>query len=250
MSGGRRVLVTGSTRGIGRAIAERFLAAGDAVILHGSSQTAVTAVVTELQTAYPTVSGHAADLSDRAALRGLAQVCGPIDVLINNAGLYAEEAIDAVSPASWNRMMAVNLTAAWLLSSAFLPGLRARRGSIVNVASDAAFLGVAGGSTYCASKGALVGLTRALAIELAPHVRALCVCPGPVETDMMRNQVEAAPDPVAMRAQWMGFAPMGRVARPEEIAALVYTAADPAAGFATGAAWLIDGGLTAGKRLS
>ena len=245
---GQRILVTGSTRGIGRGIAERFLQDGETVILHGRTTQAVDRALSDLHPDFPHAEGLAADLSDRSAIRRLAEVCGAIDVLINNAGLYIEGPADSLTATDWNRLMAVNLSAAWLLSRAFLDGLRERRGVIVNIASDAAFIGVAAGSAYCASKGALVGLTRALAIELMPEVRVMCVCPGPVETDMMRDQVKAATDPIAAQAQWLDFAPLKRVARPDEIAALVACAASRDTGFATGAAWLIDGGLTAGKR--
>ena len=246
---GRRILVTGSTRGIGRAIAERFLRDGEYVILHGRSAEALEAALSDLRQHFPDVKGTVADLADRQAIQRLAKACGTIDVLVNNAGFYVEETIDQVTAASWNSLMAVNVSAAWFLAKALLPGLRERRGTIVNIASDAAFVGIPGGATYCASKGAIVGLTRALAIELMPEVRALCVCPGPVETDMMWDQMKYSSDPEAVRSQWMTFAPLNRVAKPEEIAALVASAASAETGFATGSAWLIDGGQTAGKRL-
>jgi len=246
----RRILVTGSTRGIGRAIAERFLKDGETVYLHGRSADAVDRVLSDLRAKFPQVQGVAGDLADRQRLRDLASAVGELDVLVNNAGYYVEETVEQVTAESWNSLMAVNVSAAWFLAKAFLLSLRQRRGTIVNIASDAAFVGIPGGASYCASKGALVGLTRALAMELIPDVRSLCICPGPVETDMMWNQVATAPDPAVMREQWMSFAPLNRVAKPEEIAALVAHAANPQASFATGAAWLIDGGQTAGKRLA
>jgi NAD(P)-dependent dehydrogenase (short-subunit alcohol dehydrogenase family) len=203
--------------------------------------------VAALRRALHHVSGVAGDLADRQLISQIARQVGEVDVLVNNAGIYEEELLGDVSAASWSRSMAVNITAPFLLARHFLAGLKDRRGVIVNVASDAAQLGVAGASTYCASKGAMVGLTKALAIELAPHVRAICVCPGPVATDMMRRQVEAAPDSSAAEAQWNSFAPLKRVARPAEIASLVAFAASREAGFATGSIWMMDGGLTAGK---
>ena len=131
-----------------------------------------------------------------------------------------------------------------------LDGLRRRRGLIINVASDAGLLGIAGGATYCASKGALIGLTKALAIELAPDVRAVCICPGPVATDMMTQSVAAAHDQEAALNQWTNYAPLGRIAAPREIASLIAYAASADAAFATGSVWLMDGGLTAGKRIA
>ena len=144
-------------------------------------------------------------------------------------------------------MFETNLTAPWRLSRAMVPGLRDRRGTIVNVASDAALLGYARASAYCASKGALVGLTRALATELAPHVRAVSVCPGPIDTDMMR-QLPGGPDDAA--AQWEAYTLLGRVSTPEEIAPAVVFAASPMCTYQTGSIVLVDGGATAGRRMT
>ncbi len=110
-------------------------------------------------------------------------------------------------------------------------------------------LGFAGGSVYCASKGALAGLTRALAVELAPDVRTICIAPGPVQTDMMEASVAKAPDRAAALQQWAGYTHLRRVARPEEIGEIVAFAASERASFATGAVWMVDGGVTAGKRV-
>lgn len=120
---------------------------------------------------------------------------------------------------------------------------------IVNVSSDAGLLGYSGISTYCATKGALIGLTRALAIELAPAVRAICVCPGPIETDMMQRSLEASGDPVAARQQWEAYPALRRIARPEEVAEAILFAASPRSSFMTGNLIVVDGGATMGKRV-
>lgn len=245
-----RLLVTGSTRGLGAAIARLALEAGASVTLHGRDPALVAAAVAGLRASYPgRVTGQAADLVDRAACRSLAAAVGPLDVLVNNAGLFEELSLAATDEAAFDRLLAVNLTAPWTLAQALLPTLTARRGVVVNVASDAALLGYAGSVAYCASKGALVGLTRALAVELAPAVRALCVCPGPIETDMMRQSVAAAPDPAAARRQWESFPLLGRVATPEEIAEVVLFACSDAARYATGSVIVADGGTSAGRRV-
>lgn len=226
----------------------RFLRDGEGVIIHGRTAVAVDRALSDLCGDFPHVEGVAANLADREAIRRLAEACGPIDVLVNNVGFYIEGTAEQVTAEVWNQLMAVNVSAAWFLSRAFLKGLREKRGVIVNIASDAAFIGIPAGSAYCASKGAIVVLTRALAIELMPDVRVMCVCPGPVDTDMMQDQMKASSDPEAMRSRWMNFAPLKRVARPEEIASVVACAVAQDTGFATGAAWLINGGQTAGKR--
>jgi NAD(P)-dependent dehydrogenase (short-subunit alcohol dehydrogenase family) len=118
----------------------------------------------------------------------------------------------------------------------------------VNVSSDSALLGYAGSIAYCASKGALAGLTRALATELAPDVRVLCVCPGPIDTDMMRESIEAQPDPEAARRQWQSYPLLQRIAAPAEIAEAILFAASPACTFQTGSLIIIDGGATAGRK--
>jgi NAD(P)-dependent dehydrogenase (short-subunit alcohol dehydrogenase family) len=141
------------------------------------------------------------------------------------------------------------LTAAWTLSRALLAGLRRRRGIIVNVASDAALLGYSGHAAYCASKGALIGLTRALAVELAPDVRSVAICPGPVETDMMHEAVSAAADPQAARRSWADATMLRRVATPLEIAETIAFAASPRAAYMTGDLIVVDGGATAGRRV-
>ena len=247
---GKTILVTGSTRGIGAAAAQLLLERGGAVILHGRRRSDVDAAVADLSARYPgRVRGLAADLSDRDACRALARQVDALDILVNCGGVFREAAIADTSLATWDETMAVNLTAPWVLSRELLPVLRRRKGIIVNVGSDAAMLGYAGCVAYCASKGALLGLTRALATEVSPDVRVLCVCPGPTETDMMRQSIATAPDEAQARQQWANYTLLGRVARPEEIGEAILLAASPRATFSTGSAIMADGGATAGKRV-
>lgn len=245
---GERVLVTGSTRGIGRATAELFLAKGADVIVHGRRQGDVDHVVAQLGMG-DRLKGYAADLARRSDTQHLAEAAGEIDILVNCAGIYAEKSIADTDEAFFDNMIEINLTAGFLLVRALLPVLRARHGVIVNVSSDAGLVGYGGSSAYAASKGAIIGLTKALAVELAPDIRALCVCPGPVATDMMENALQATSDPEAARRQWANFPMLGRVAEPREIAEAIVFAASPRAGFATGSIITVDGGTTAGKRV-
>jgi NAD(P)-dependent dehydrogenase (short-subunit alcohol dehydrogenase family) len=246
---GKTVLVTGSTRGIGHATARRFLEEGALVIIHGRSKTEVDAAVTAFASDHPTVSGIAADLRVRKGCDELVEQAGVLDVLVNCAGIYEESTIAGTDEDLWDRTIETNVTAAWRLCRGLLDGLRRKRGVIVNIGSDAGLLGYANCVAYCASKGALIGLTRALATELAPHVRALCVCPGPVDTDMMRMSVAAQPDPEAARRQWQSYPLLQRVAAAEEIAEAILFAASPLCRFQTGSIITVDGGATAGRRV-
>jgi NAD(P)-dependent dehydrogenase (short-subunit alcohol dehydrogenase family) len=247
---GKTILITGSTRGIGAAAAELFLAQGGSVILHGRKAAEVAAAVARLAALFPgRVRGEAADLGDRAQCRHLAAASGEVDILVNCAGIYLEAPIGEFSLATWDTTIAVNVTAPWMLAQALIPVLRRRQGCIVNVASDAAMLGYANNAAYCASKGALVGLTRALALELAPEIRVLCVCPGPTETDMMIATIADAPDKAAARQQWAGYTLLNRVASPSEIGEAILLAASPRATYLTGSIIMADGGASAGKRV-
>jgi meso-butanediol dehydrogenase / (S,S)-butanediol dehydrogenase / diacetyl reductase len=245
----RRILITGSSRGIGHRAAVKFLELSGSLIIHGRRTEGVERAVSTLAQQYPDrVTGIAADLADRKAQDHLASVAGEIDVLVNCAGIFRDQLLEDAGESDWRDTMEINVTAPWRLSRGLLPVLRQRKGVIVNISSDAALLGYAGSTAYCASKGALAGLTRALATELAPDVRVLCVCPGPVDTDMMRESVEALPDPIAARRQWESYPLLRRIAGPDEIAEAIVFAASPVCTFQTGSLIMIDGGATAGRR--
>jgi NAD(P)-dependent dehydrogenase (short-subunit alcohol dehydrogenase family) len=248
---GRKVLITGSTRGIGHAAAVAFLSEGAEVIPHGRDQRAADKAAADLAAPLGhTIHAIAADLLDRAAQDRLAQAAGAIDILVNCAGIFEERLLADADADYWHRIIEVNLTAPWRLTRALLPVLRQRQGIIVNIGSDSALLGYAGSSAYCASKGALIGLTRALAVELAPTIRVLCVCPGPVATDMMRDSIAHAPDPAAAQREWESFTLLNRTATPAEIAQAVLFAASPKCTFQTGSVIVVDGGATAGRKIN
>ena len=145
-------------------------------------------------------------------------------------------------------MLDVNLKGTFFCIRTALAALRDSKGNIVNLASDAGLIGELDSTVYCASKGGVVNMTRAMALELAPDVRVNCVCPGYVDTDMVRRDgIEQADDPAAAEQAVINYAPLKRIATPAEIAtAIVYLASDDAR-FVTGAAFQIDGGSTAGR---
>ena len=170
-----------------------------------------------------------------------------LDVLINCAGIISPGPVEDVDEATWHAHVDVNLKGVFFCCRAALPALRTSTGSIVNIASDAGLMGVPGIVVYCASKGGVVNMTRAMALEVAPDVRVNCVCPGFVDTDMTRrDQIEKADNPVAAEQSMIHDVPLRRIATPEEIAHSVLYLASFEARFITGTALAIDGGMTAG----
>ena len=246
----KNVLITGASRGIGYAAAQEFLALGARVAVNGRTDQSVATAINELGggdrlVAAPgsvgTVDGCESVV--RTAIEGL----GGLDVLVNNAGVCIDSTIEKVDEAIWDETLDVNLKGTFFCVRTALPALRKTGGAIVNLSSVAGLQGSAEGAAYCASKGGVVNLTRALAMELAPDIRVNCVCPGWVDTDMMRRDyIDLADDPAAAEREALDEAPLKRVATPEEIAKAIAYLASHDARFITGIALPIDGGLSAG----
>lgn len=247
---GKHVLVTGSSRGIGFEIARCFLNAGARVAINGSTEQSTGAAMERLNGGEHTLAapGNIGTVAGcESVVKTASEGFGGLDVLVNNAGVGAGRPIEDCDEAMWDAHADVNLKGLFFCCRAAIPELRRSNGNIVNIASDAGLMGVPGITVYCGTKGGVVNMSRAMALEIAPEVRVNCVCPGYVETDMIRISIAKRADPAAARQKMVDYAPLKRIGSPEEIAhAVLYLASDEAR-FITGAALAIDGGTTAGR---
>lgn len=218
--------------------------------INGRSQSAVDEAIASIAVddrLFPVVGDVGTVPGCEAVVRSAVEQMGGLDVLVNAAGVWSPRSVEASDEDFWDYVVDINLKGTYFCIRSALPALRSGRGNIVNVASDDGLKGSPDNTVYCASKGGIVNLTRALALELAPEVRVNCVCPGYVDTDMVRRDVlEQADDPARAEREVNAYAPLGRMAGPGEIAGAILYLASDAAAYITGSALQIDGGSTAG----
>ena len=245
-------IVTGAGSGIGRAIALAMVREGARVVLVGRRNDRVEAVAREVpREGQGSAMALAADVSKRDSiervLQETAKAFGGINVLVNNAGILHPGTAEQITEAQWDETFNINVRGLWLLSRAVLPHLRkAGGGSIINVASVLGINGVRNRAAYAASKGAVVLLTKCMAIDHGhENIRVNAICPSFVETDLTAAVLSKAADPDAMRRERIGVHPMGRLGQPEDMAGLaVYLASDESS-WVTGAVFPVDGGYLA-----
>lgn len=243
---GRVALVTGAGRGIGRAIAVALGAAGAAVACAARSRDQVDAAAGEIAAAGGRARALRLDVTRPeqivAGVEEVAAMLGPVDVLVNNAGITMEKKTTEVTDEDWDAVLATNLTAMFRCARAVAPGMiRLERGKIINIGSMYGIIGVPRYAAYCASKAAVDGLTRSLAAEWARHgIQVNCLAPGYVNTDIPR---EAMADEKT-RALFLSKVPARRIGEPEEVGALAVYLASPASDFMTGQTVYLDGGQT------
>jgi NAD(P)-dependent dehydrogenase (short-subunit alcohol dehydrogenase family) len=236
-----RALVTGAASGIGAATVARFRADGGRVA--GLDRDAGRLDQIELEARVVCDVAVWEDVQ-RGVDQAVASL-GGIDVVVSCAGIAARGTVTDTSPEVWDRVFAVNVRGVYLTAKAAIPHLRRTGGAIVNVASQLGIVAAANSAAYCASKGAVIQLTRAMAIDHGGDgVRVNCVCPGPTDTPLLRSWFEAADDPIAERARYETAQVHGRVVTPEEIADAIAYLASAAAASTLGAALVIDGGYT------
>jgi NAD(P)-dependent dehydrogenase (short-subunit alcohol dehydrogenase family) len=242
----RTAIVTGGARGIGAATAARLREEGAGIAIVDVLRSDGERTARELGGRFFEADVAVADDVSRVVDEVVAAF-GGIDVLVNNAAVTLPKSFEATTPEEWDRVLAVNLRSAYLFLRAAAPHLRcAAAGSVVNVSSFHAGATVERFSAYAAAKSGVIGLTRSAALDLGPDgVRVNAVCPGIVDTAMWQAWMEQVDDPAAITRQVLEMQPLGRIGRPQDIAAAVAFLASDDAAYVTGTSLYVDGGTTA-----
>ena len=247
----RVAVVTGSGSGIGRASALEFARAGARVVVVDINGGSARETVAQIQSAGGTAIAVETDVANPDSVQRLVaetvRAFGRVDVLMNNAAIQVNKTVEDTTVEEWNREMAVNVGGIFLCCKYFFPHLRKTKGTIVNMSSVNGFFTEPMCAGYCATKAAIIGLTKAMAIDHGKDgIRVNCICPGYIDAGLAEGYFEAQPDPQAARAAAGKLHALWRIGRPEEVGrAAVFLASDEAS-FITGAALTVDGGFSSG----
>jgi len=245
---GKKAIVTGGAAGIGRAAAVMLAKAGAAVTIVDLDKAGGESVVHQIIKAGGRAMFVCGDVSRaedcRNAVQETVEAWGGVDILFNNAGIIRRATVTELSEEDWDRVMAVNVRSMFLMCKYAIPFMEeAGGGAVINNASGWGLTGGARAAVYCASKGAVVNLTRAMAVDYGmKNIRVNCVAPGDTDTSMLRNEAKQLGEPEAAFLKDSASRPLGRIARPEEIASAVLYLASEGASFVTGAILPVDGG--------
>jgi NAD(P)-dependent dehydrogenase (short-subunit alcohol dehydrogenase family) len=241
---GKSALVTGAGSGIGAAIAETFARAGAHVFATDLQLATASETAERIRSAGGTATPIELDVRDEAACAETARQTGPLDILVNNAGIGHVGTALTTTGADLDRLYAVNVRGMLNVTKVYLPEIVAKhKGVIVNMASVAGLVGIQDRLAYATTKFAVVGLTKCMALDhAADGVRINCICPGRVETPWVSARVREYPDPERAYKEMSATQAMGRMGKPEEIAAAALYLASDEASFVTGSAFAIDGG--------
>jgi NAD(P)-dependent dehydrogenase (short-subunit alcohol dehydrogenase family) len=240
---GKTAVVTGGASGIGEATVRTFAEAGARVVIVDLDLPKAESLAKTL----PEAQAYRCDITSEGDVKGLFEQLDRVDVLVNNAGIGLVGTIEETELNDFQRLFRVNVDGTFLMTRAALPKLLARRGSIVNIGSVAGLVGVKRRFAYCATKGAVVALTRQLAVDYPTQIRVNCIAPGTVDTPFVEGYLEKyhKNEKEKVRAELNSRQPVGRLGRPEEIARFALYLCSPAADFVNGAVLPIDGGWTA-----
>lgn len=240
---GKYALVTGGASGIGAATARELARAGAHVLVADLNLAAAQALAASL----PSASAIALDVTDGAAVTQAFAQIPQLDILVNNAGVGSVGDLLHTEEEEFDRLMRVNVRSVYLVTRAALPALLKSKGSIVNIGSVAGLVGVKQRFAYCASKGAVIALTRQIAVDYPKDIRCNCVAPGTVQTPFVEGYLEKyhAHEKDKIREQLVERQPIGRLGTPEDVASLVRYLCSSEASFINGAVFPIDGGWTA-----
>jgi 2-keto-3-deoxy-L-fuconate dehydrogenase len=240
---GRRALVTGGASGIGEAICRVFSASGASVTIADVDRDRVAALASELPNSSPLLL----NVTDEAAAAAAIASMDVLDILVNSAGVGHVGNIEETEADDFRRLMRVNVEGMYIVTRAAMAKLLASKGSIVNIGSVAGLVAVKRRFAYCASKGAVVALSRQMAIDYAGRLRVNCICPGTVETPFVDGYLEKfhKHEKDKVRQELHARQPVGRMGRPSEVAYMALYLSSAEAEFVTGSAMTIDGGWTA-----
>jgi meso-butanediol dehydrogenase / (S,S)-butanediol dehydrogenase / diacetyl reductase len=248
---GKTAVVTGGGTGMGRAIALALGREGAKVAVLGRRQEVLEGVAEELRQSGVEGRAVVCDVTDKKAIsQAMAETeaaFGPVHILINNAGILSVSTVESVSEEEWERVIETNLTGPFLMARAVLPSMRrAGGGSIVNIGSVLGLVAIKDRAAYCASKGGLTLLTKAMALDHAhENIRVNCICPSVVETELVRRIFSDTEDGRRARQARIGTIPLGRLGRPDDVAGLAVFLASDESSWVTGTAIPVDGGVTA-----
>lgn len=240
---GKTALITGGASGIGEATAKLFSEAGASLILVDLNRERGDALAASL----PRTSFHACDITDEQAVAGLFKSIQALDIVVNCAGIGLVGSVEETGFEDFRRIHRVNVEGTFLITRAALPLLREVRGSVLNIGSVAGLVGVKRRFAYCSTKGAVIAMTRQLAVDYPKEIRANCIAPGTVDSPFVEGYLEKyhRDEKDRVRAELNQRQPVGRLGRPEEVASLALFISSPAADFMHGSVVTLDGGWTA-----